>query len=170
MEGSLAYADSLPTLWSQRDVAVQSVLVARVVGQPLALLGLILVLLLLVVLHRIRDERHQAVAAWLPRLLLLRVAVVAALFGAALTWMGAEGDWLQWVGVAADLGLELALIDVVFTLLWRTLIVAGAFKRAPPEILRNILFFILMSLALAVSLSQRGMLTTLSSALQFWAV
>ena len=164
MEGSLAYADSLPTLWSQRDVAVQSVLVARVVGQPLALLGLILVLLLLVVLHRIRDERHQAVAAWLPRLLLLRVAVVAALLGAALTWMGAEGDWLQWVGVAADLGLELALIDVVFTLLWRTLIVAGAFKRAPPEILRNILFFILMSLALAVSLSQRGMLTTLSSA------
>ena len=56
------------------------------------------------------------------------------------------------------------MIDVVFTLIWRTLIVAGAFKRAPPEILRNILFFILMSLALALSLGQRGMLTTFSSA------
>ena len=140
MEGSLAWSDSLPTLGSGGDLAVQSAVVARLVDQPLALLGLILVLLLLAVLSRVRDGRRQVMAAWLPRLLLLRIAVVAALLAAALTWLGAEGEWLQWVGVAADLGLELALIDVVFTLIWRTLIVAGAFKRAPPEILRNILF------------------------------
>ena len=164
MEGSLAWSDSLPTLGSGGDLAVQSAVVARLVDQPLALLGLILVLLLLAVLSRVRDGRRQVMAAWLPRLLLLRIAVVAALLAAALTWLGAEGEWLQWVGVAADLGLELALIDVVFTLIWRTLIVAGAFKRAPPEILRNILFFILMSLVLALSLGQRGMLTTFSSA------
>ena len=140
---------------------MQSAVVARLVDQPLALLALIM-LLLLAVLSRVRDGRRQAMAASFPRLLLLRIAVVPVLLAAALTWLGAEGEWLQWVGFAADLGLELALIDVVFTLVWRTLIVAGAFKRAPPEILRNILFSTFMSLVLALSLGQRGMLTTLS--------
>ena len=120
---------------------MQSAVVARLVDQPLALLGLILVLLLLAVLSRVRDGRRQVMAAWLPRLLLLRIAVVAALLAAALTCLGAEGEWLKWVGVAADLSLELALINFVFTLVWRIFIIAGAFNRAQPEILCNIFFY-----------------------------